>query len=191
VSDDVKFPPMPQVLSETPPASTLRVTLPEGHRLVHTMPQQKPGQSKQDYATPRAFIEAVEKRFGPLIHDLAAHKENTRCATFYSEADDSLMREWAMEFPRGNLWLNPPFSRIDPWAAKCAKESASRCGLILFLTPASVGSEWFANHVEKQALVLALRPRLSFDGKNPYPKDCILSVFGLGITGFATWRWDE
>jgi len=34
------------------------------------------GSSKQDYATPRSFIAAVEKRFGPLSWDLAAHREN-------------------------------------------------------------------------------------------------------------------
>ena len=43
------------------------------------MPAQKPGSSKQDYSTPRAFLDAVEKRFGRIKWDLAAHERNHVC----------------------------------------------------------------------------------------------------------------
>jgi len=36
------------------------------------VPAQKPGRSKQDYATPREFLDAVEQKFGPIGWDLAA-----------------------------------------------------------------------------------------------------------------------
>jgi phage N-6-adenine-methyltransferase len=167
---------------------------PPESEVLRKMPLQKPGKSKQDYATPMEFIRAVEGRFGTLRHDLAAHEGNHRCETFFSPEQNSLVQPWAQLFPEGNLWLNPPYSDIGPWAKKCAEESIKRGGLILFLTPASIGSEWFADHVEGKALVLGLRPRLSFDGKNPYPKDCILSVYGIDVLhrplrGFETWRW--
>lgn len=178
------------------------------------MPAQKPGKSKQDYATPMELIRAVEKRFGVLVHDLAAHARNARVKSYFSieEGVDSLKQEWATLFPEGNLWLNPPFADIAPWAAKCLLESRKREGLIIMLTPASIGSEWFAESCEKKALIVPLRPRISFDGKNPYPKDCMLSVFGLDpnsetvrmskrfgtkhseaeyLSGFESWRWDK
>jgi len=63
---------------------------------------------------------------------------------------------------------------------------------VLMLTPASIGSEWFQRYVHRKAMVLGLSPRLHFVGAaDPYPKDCMLSCFGFGVTGFDIWRWDE
>lgn len=145
--------------------------------------------SKQDYATPPDFMAAVTRRFGPINFDLAAHAENTKHPNFFSIADDSLRQEWH-KIP-GLLWLNPPFDNIAPWAKKC-REEGQRGAKILFLTPASVGSNWFADHVHNWAIVAALQGRIAFDPANPtwgYPKDCILSVFGFGVAGFNTWKW--
>ena len=60
---------------------------------------------------------------------------------------------------------------------------------IFLLTPASIGANWFAEHVYGKAHVLALQGRLTFVGhKQPYPKDCILSVYGVK-PGFSVWDW--
>ena len=151
-------------------------------------PIQKPGRSKQDYATPEAFIKAVERRFGKLTIDLAASPENTQCGTYITEEQDSLSVDWTMLTGLG--WLNPPFGDIAPWAAKCAA-SASPAFRIIMLTPASVGSNWFAEHVHRKAIVLGISPRLSFDVKNAYPKDLMVTLWGFGAAGFDVWRWDE
>lgn len=154
------------------------------------MPEQKPGRSKQDYATPRELIDAVEARFRKLDWDLAASSENRKAAQFFSVADDSLRQDWTKL--KGNLWLNPPFADIAPWAAKCEASTGEDRGegrRIFMLAPASVGSNWFADHVFGKACVIALRPRLTFVGAvDPYPKDLILSVFGRPA-GFELWRW--
>lgn len=153
-------------------------------------PVQKPGRSKQDYGTPWEFIRAVEMRFGPLACDLAASRESAKAAEFIAAENDSLSVAWSERWPDGMLWLNPPFANIDPWAEKCAFESLLRRDLILFLTPASIGSNWFSNHVNRKAVVFGLSPRLTFEGtSDPYPKDLMLSVFGMGLSGFDTWRW--
>jgi phage N-6-adenine-methyltransferase len=148
------------------------------------------GRSRQDYGTPWEFIRAVVDRFGPLDHDLAASEKNAKASTFYDEASDSISKDWGRAHPTGNLWLNPPFAYIEPWANKCEFESNRRHGLIFLLTPASIGTEWFAKYVHRKALVLALSPRLTFEGTDdPYPKDLMLSVYGYGMNGFDTWRW--
>lgn len=170
-----------------------------------TMPKQKPGQSKQDYATPMELIRAVEGRWGPIVHDLCAHAQNARVASYYSKEQDCFKQSWSKDFYEGNLWGNPEFGGgfIEKFAQKCFEESRQRKGLIFMLTPASIGSEWFAKWVENKALVVGLRPRLSFDGINPYPKDCMLSVYGKAekqpnapswfdyLKGFETWRWKK
>lgn len=148
-------------------------------RLVRTMPAQKPGKSKQDYATPWPFIRALEARFGKIELDLAATKDNTKAPLWITPEQDSLSMDWnAPNFTSARLaFLNPPFGSIAPWARKCAEAERLR---ILFLVPASVGSNWWAQHVHGQAdLVLFVRPRLSFDGKNSFPKDCAVAVYNF------------
>lgn len=160
-----------------------------------TMPKQRPGKSKQDVGTPWEFIRAVEARFGAIDWDLAAHAENTKCGDFFygpgsAHAEDTFSVDWAARHPAGNLWLNSEFADISPYAEKCAYESARRHGMIFLLTPASIGTEWFEDHVHRKAMVLGLAPRLKFVGsKDGYPKDLSLSVYSCGLNGFGTWRW--
>lgn len=154
------------------------------------MPIQKPGRSKQDYQTPADFISSVIGRFGELSFDLAASPENTQASLYFTEKENGLVQDWSTL--DGNLWLNPPYKDISPWARKCClttHRNPNPHQRILLLVPASVGSEWYRDYVEGEAYVLALNPRLSFDGKNSYPKDCILAVYGNNLTGFQTWRW--
>jgi hypothetical protein len=103
---------------------------------------------------------------------------------FYGIEENSLSQDWSQLV--GNLWLNPPFGSIAPWAKKCRTIKFS--AIIFFLTPASVGSNWFAENVHEKARVFFLSPRICFDGKNPYPKDLMLSMFG-GPIGYECWRW--
>jgi phage N-6-adenine-methyltransferase len=165
-------------------------------RLVRTMPAQKPGKSKQDYATPWAFVRALEARFDKIELDLAATKDNAKAPLYFTPEDDSLSKDWdACDVKLA--FLNPPFGSIAPWAKKCAAQERLR---ILFLVPASVGSNWWAQHVHGKAdLVLFVRPRLSFDGKNSFPKDCAVAAYNLHehntrtaplrLTRYECWNW--
>lgn len=166
-----------------------------------TMPAQKPAASRQDYMTPEDFISAVTARFGHITHDLAAESRNTQCERFFGPGsqlgEDSLAQKWSKL--TGTLWLNPPFRDIAVWAAKASRElmlvraEVSRRHRhdwrVCLLTPASIGTDWFAEHVHGLARVIGLAPRLTFAGeKDPYPKDLMLSVYGIG-GGFELWRW--
>jgi site-specific DNA-methyltransferase (adenine-specific) len=152
-----------------------------------TGPTVKRGRSKQDYGTPPDFIAAVVTRFGGIHLDLAATRENRKADLFFSPEDDAFDHDWNQI--TGNLWLNPPFADIKPWAAKCALTYGRR-GFLFLLTPASIGTDWFNLDVKGFAYVLGLSPRLTFEGTtDPYPKDLMLSVYGYGLHGFDTWRW--
>ena len=156
-----------------------------------SLPEQKPGRSKQDYETPRVFLDAVERRFGPLQVDLAARADNAKAPLFVTPEEDSLAVDWVERFGDKHCWLNPPYANIAPWAAKCkdfARRSAT--GRISFLTPASIGSNWFADFVHHKGYVLNLQGRITFVGESaPYPKDCILTVFGSQMYGNEVWKW--
>lgn len=148
------------------------------------------GGSKQNYKTPADFMAAIKARFGAPEFDLAADESNKQTPHYFSIEEDSLKQDWHKIEVRW-LWLNPPFDRIEPWAAKCAEESVMGAN-ILFLVPASVGSEWYRKYVQFNAVTLALNGRLHFDPTNPtwgYPKDCMLCVFCAGLYGFNVWKW--
>ncbi len=165
-------------------------------------PVQKPGKSRQDFPTPQDFLDAVSRRFGSIDIDMACRRDNMVARRGVLDGDiDSLAQDWGdpMYFDRDDnvtesgadlrvAFCNPPFANIDPWAAKCV-ECRSLSRWTLLLVPASIGSNWFAQHVNGKALVLGLNPRISFDGKAPYPKDCLLACFGFGASGFDVWRW--
>lgn len=158
-----------------------------------TMPAQNPGHSRQDYETPPDFLEAVEHRFGPITIDLACRTDNAKAPSgYYFDQDiNSLEQPWACDIGSGVGFLNPPFGDIAPWAERCAIEGAKlKTGRIVMLTPASIGSNWFAEHVHGKAYVIGLSPRLVFIGaKDAYPKDLCVSVYGGGVRGFDVWRW--
>ena len=151
-----------------------------------TSPLQKPGRSKQDYETPPEFIEAVKARLGIMEFciDLAADRRNAKSAIYFSERDDSLLQDWEAFSGKGWCFLNPPFANITPWAKKCSESGIK----IAFLVPAAVGSNWFRHYVDGKARVLLLNGRISFDGIGPYPKDCILCLYGV-TPGYEIWNW--
>lgn len=174
-----------------------------------SMPAQKPGKSKQDYCTPREFVKAVEARFGRIECDLAATAAQRVCYNYlgpdhaHQAFRDSMAWRWQLSV--GLLWLNPPYSNIALWAAKCAKESRHGAKIAL-LVPASVGSNWYWNHVAPYAHVYSVG-RMTFVNRNAdgtetpacldakgkptcYPKDLIMATYGLGTPGsFERWEW--
>lgn len=169
---------------------------------VSTMPAQKPGTSEQTVCTPRVFIDAVAKRFGRIAFDLAATKENSVVGPedFFGPgsclANDALTADWAQL--DGNhegeiCWLNPPYGLIkgNGFARKVQREALHGIRVVM-LIPAAVATNWFAEEVFGHALVIPIRPRITFIGhKDPYPKDLMLCCYNLGAPGFEPWRWDE
>ena len=160
-------------------------------------PLQKPGLSKQDYATPPEFLSAVKK----LLHiedfdiDLAASEENSVAVAFYDETYGSLKRigDWLI-YPDGWAWCNPPYSHIAPWVEKAYKESLLGAKVTMLL-PASVGSNWWRDWVHHKAVAVLLNGRISFVGHTtPYPKDLALLLYDEadthGISPYYTiWSW--
>lgn len=183
-------------------------------------PAQKPGQSKQDYGTPWRLIRAIERRWGSLSIDLAARADNAKAPRWITPEEDSLKQDWVERIGGGNAWLNMEFADIAPWVKKCAdwqkRSKPELRGSIRTLTPASIGSEWFADHCEGVAKVVGLRPRICFEGCHvlfpksharagerkcdetclgcaTYPKDCMLTLWGSRFDAepiFQIWRWD-
>lgn len=155
-----------------------------------TMPEQKPGRSKQDYGTPREFVRALERKLHieAFAIDLAASDDNAICDVYYTEKEDALVQSWVCE----ERWsfCNPPYAAIEPWVSKACIESAQGAHIAMLL-PAGVGSNWWAKFVHERCYVLLQAPRLQFVGTdNVYPKDLVTLLYTpVGYTGYSTWRW--
>jgi phage N-6-adenine-methyltransferase len=114
------------------------------------------------YRTPRNFMDVIRAEFGPLTWDLAASADNAQALQYLTETDNALALDRPWRRLGGWLWLNPPYGNIGVWAAKAAEE-ARHGAKILFLVPAAVGSNWYAESLHGQAGIRFLRPRLVFE----------------------------
>jgi hypothetical protein len=167
-------------------------------------PQGTGPHGKQTYGTPPAFLNAVWARFGAVGWDLAATYENSVATDFISPERNSLETPWPIyRSPRHpnepvQMWLNPPFADIAPWAKKCAEWVTGMAvpgSRIFMLVPAAVGTNWWRDYVSGKARVIAVSPRLTFVGcKDPFPKDCALCVYEVSWPEqpriVEPWRWD-
>lgn len=88
----------------------------------------------------------------------------------------------------GLLWLNCEFGDVTPWSERCLREMGDGANITL-LTPA-VMANWFRDHIAGRADTYFLSGRVCFDGKNVFPKDCMVSHFHPGAEGrVALWDW--
>lgn len=160
-----------------------------------SMPNQKPGKSKQDYSTPLELLEAVKHRLriGDFAVDLAASTENAVAPFYLTAEEDGLNQSWrnAAEDGEGWCWLNPPYGNIEPWVKKSIIEAKEFGCKIVMLVPSSVGSQWWKKFVAPYAYIAHLSPRLTFGGcKDPYPKDTSLLLYTpWGFTGTEYFNW--
>lgn len=70
--------------------------------------------------------------------------------------DDGLEEEW-----RGTTFVNPPFSDLADWAAKCASSPHAE---VVLLLPARTDTRYWHEHVRKADAICFWRGRLTFVG---------------------------
>ncbi len=145
------------------------------------------GSSVQEVGTPDDFLIAFERRFGKIAIDLAADEFHTVTHRYLDRRTNSLAQPWH-QIP-GMQWLNPEFDDLDTWAEKCSDEGQIGAQVAM-LSPASIGTNWFAHHAFREAVTIGIRPRLIFKGSTAgYPKDLCLTLWGMGFSGFGIWDY--
>jgi phage N-6-adenine-methyltransferase len=98
-----------------------------------------------DRATHPDDFSAWNERFGFTL-DVAAAHHNTKCAQYFTEADDGLAQSWAGE----RVWCNPPYSDIRSWVEKAWREwRTGTVPLIVMLLPNNRAEQgWWQDAVE-------------------------------------------
>ncbi|EZR10418.1 phage N-6-adenine-methyltransferase [Klebsiella pneumoniae UCI 60] len=91
-----------------------------------------------DWQTPRAIFEALNKRF-QFTRDAAATKQNSHCARYWTKEDDALLMDWSAE---KSLFINPPYSKVESFLAKAHEPETA-----VFLIPFRPQTGFFLRYV--------------------------------------------
>jgi DNA (cytosine-5)-methyltransferase 1 len=100
-----------------------------------------------EWATPWDFFWQLDAEFC-FGFDAAAQPWSTKCLKYASK--NSLGVSWFDPLKPRAVWLNPPYSNIDPWLAK-ARAEAARGATVVCLLPCVPDRKWWATHVEGHA----------------------------------------
>lgn len=150
------------------------MTSPVTLRLVDDRPP-APGDT---WGTPREAFRELHAEFGFTV-DAAALSHNAKPARYWSPREDGLRQPWDGE----RVWLNPPYSNLEPWLRKAAERRAEVAVLLL---PVRTGTDWFLQYVwdpEQNAprdgvTIRWCRHRVRFEGADTSPAwDSMVVIF--------------
>lgn len=143
--------------------------------------------SKQNVATPRNFLDAVEQRYGKISFDLAASADNNTAPNYFDKEADSLKQDWS-KLP-GLLWLNPEFKAIEPWVKKAAETHFQ--DTFLCLVPTGFRTHWWRRWCKSHCHTILLEGYFTFEGHTlPFPKDMNLLEYPLKQNRPLIESWD-
>ncbi len=131
--------------------------------------------SKTDqWSTPQEFFDKLNWRFGPFDLDPCANSHNTKCANFFTEAEDGLSKDWE----GFTTFVNPPYGRgIDKWIKKAFDESRKEDTRVVMLIPARTDTKYWHQYIMRADEVYFLKGRLKFgacDNSAPFPSAIVV-----------------
>lgn len=130
------------------------------------------GKLSDEHYTPKWFFDALGITFDL---DVAAPEGGIPwlpAKKFYTEADNGLEQPWS-----GNVWMNPPYSKVTPWVDKFLENGEGMCLLVVSK------SKWFAKLWEEADAVMPWIPQAKFERPTPLKPTSIsfqTFVFALG-----------
>ncbi|HGN2013295.1 TPA: phage N-6-adenine-methyltransferase [Proteus mirabilis] len=93
---------------------------------------------------PKAWFAPLDAEFGFYL-DAAADKNNALCSHYLTEKDNSLNCDWESY---GSIWVNPPYSDIQPWVNKAAEQCRKQLQPIVMLVPSDTSVGWYESALE-------------------------------------------
>lgn len=126
---------------------------------------------RQNWGTPPEVFAPLDAEFHFTL-DVCATAENTKCARYYTLADDGLTQPWA-----GVCWMNPPYGRgVEAWIRK-AYTSSLEGATVVCLVKATPDTRWWHTYTP-HAEVRWIPGRVRFVGASgPAPFPCCVVIF--------------
>jgi len=128
-----------------------------------------------DWETPQDFFDKLNWRFGPFDLDPCAEPTNTKCANFFTEVEDGLVKNWEGH----TSFVNPPYGRgIEKWIQKGYEESHKQHTKVVMLIPSRTDTKYWHKYIMKADEVYFIKGRLKFgDSENSAPFPSAVVVF--------------
>lgn len=126
---------------------------------------------KDDWETPKIVFDTINATFDfRLCLDVAASKDNSKCADFYTKEYSALehLRSWAWCHVRNNriekgMWFcNPPFSLVEEFLEKAHYELKNGNEGIM-IVPSNQETKWF-----RELIVYPNLPRVTYRRRIPF-----------------------
>ena len=156
-------------LSEELAGAQSRIAELEAQRLENRYGMFKRGDPERE--TPKWFFDHYDREFH-LGLDVCATTKNKKCVRFFTKAENGLRRKWF-----SNIWLNPPYSEIEPWCEKAWEYARTGKGVVVALLPIWPTAPWFKKYASHGHIRLLTR-RVRFVGeKSKAPLDLMIVVW--------------
>jgi len=123
-----------------------------------------------NYATPIAFYQKLNEEF---------NFDFDPCPLRATE--DGLLKEW-----EGVIYINPPYSNIEPFITKGIEEVRKRNATkLVYLIPIRSDTKYWHNLIMTYATEIRfVKGRLNFnENKSPAPFPCVLIIFDKTLSG--------
>ena len=131
--------------------------------------------NKMDWETPKWLFDLLDDEYKFSL-DVCATKENAKCWSYYTKADNGLRRRW-----EGSVWCNPPYGReVGQWTARAVKQIRyKRLVRAVFLLPVRTDTKWWNETVLGRANELRfIEGRLRFVGaKGCAPFPSVIAIY--------------
>jgi phage N-6-adenine-methyltransferase len=98
------------------------------------------GRGDPERETPKWLFDPYDREFR-LGLDVAASTKNTKCSRFFTREANGLV-----QIRSGNIWLNPPYSAIEPWCKKAWEYAQTGNGVVVALLPLWPTATWFIKY---------------------------------------------
>ena len=127
-----------------------------------------------EWATPQEFYDKLDAEFHFEL-DVASTKENSKCAKFYTIADDGLKCDWFAV-----NWMNPPYGgHTGDWIKKAYEESLKGKTTVCLIVSSTDRSYWHEYIFPYASQIRFIRGRLHFNNsKSSAPFASAVVIFG-------------
>jgi phage N-6-adenine-methyltransferase len=125
------------------------------------------------FETPQWLFDSINSEFN-FKFDLACNAENAKCKSYFTEEENSLLKDWSKI--DGWLWLNPPYSPLKPWIVK-AQDENKKGAKIVVLCPPIITTRYFQNHLPSEIRFIVGRVPFLLNGvemKSNTSDSCLL-----------------
>lgn len=155
------------------------------------------------WRTPDPLFWGINAMFGPLVLDLFSDGENSKCAVFYTAADNALVQDWSARVKElnGAAFANPPYSTAKQHEGEYitgmrhimrhTSDMRERGGRYVFLIKSATSEVWWPEDADHVAFI---RGRVGFDVPLWYQsadakQEATSAGFGAAIAVFdKAWR---